>query len=150
MSVARNITLGLAAAAVGAIGLSGGGEAQARDLTVVSWGGSYQDAQKEAYFDPFREDTGIPLLEESFNGGLSNIISMVDTDSVIWDVVQFEDPELRRACQQGYLERLPWDEIGGEDDFIEGGASECGAGTIVWSVIMAYNTDGVDGSPSGW
>lgn len=150
MSVARNITLGLAAAAIGTLGLSGASEAQDRDLTVVSWGGSYQDAQRAAYFEPFQEDTGISLLEESFNGGLSNITSQVETDSVIWDVVQLEDPELQRACQQGYLERLPWDEIGGRDAFMEGGASECGAGTIVWSVIMAYNTDRVEGSPSGW
>ena len=25
----------------------------ARDLTVVSWGGAYQEAQRKAYFDPF-------------------------------------------------------------------------------------------------
>ena len=28
--------------------------ANARDLTVVSWGGAYQAAQKKVYFDPFR------------------------------------------------------------------------------------------------
>jgi putative spermidine/putrescine transport system substrate-binding protein len=27
--------------------------APARDLTVVSWGGAYQDAQRDVYFKPF-------------------------------------------------------------------------------------------------
>lgn len=30
----------------------------ARDLTVVSWGGSYQDAQKAVYFQPFVQAPG--------------------------------------------------------------------------------------------
>ena len=29
--------------------------ALARDLTVVSWGGNYQDAQRKIYFKPFAE-----------------------------------------------------------------------------------------------
>ena len=33
----------------------------ARDLTVVSWGGNYQDAQKKIYFEPFAKETGKPL-----------------------------------------------------------------------------------------
>ena len=32
--------------------------AGARDLTVVSWGGDYQDAQRDAYFKPFMQTTG--------------------------------------------------------------------------------------------
>ncbi len=31
--------------------------ALARDLTVVSWGGNYQDGQREIYFKPFAEKT---------------------------------------------------------------------------------------------
>ena len=39
--------------------------ATARDLTVVSWGGDYQDAQREAYFKPFMQKTGVKMAEES-------------------------------------------------------------------------------------
>ncbi|EFM61794.1 Bacterial extracellular solute-binding protein, family 1 [Brucella sp. NF 2653] len=45
------------------------GPAFARDLTVASWGGNYQDAQREIYFKPFAEKTGKPLLDESWDGG---------------------------------------------------------------------------------
>jgi len=139
---------GVAALAVAALGLST--QAQARDLTIVSWGGAYQDAQREVYFEPFQEETGIGLLEDSYNGGLAKIRSMVQTDTVTWDVVQVEAPELIRGCQQGLFEFIPWDKIGDRSKFIEGAATDCGVGTIVWAIVMAYNTENVDGEPSGW
>ena len=40
-----------------------------RDLTVVSWGGAYQDGQKEVFFKPFNA-TGTKLLDEAWDGGL--------------------------------------------------------------------------------
>lgn len=143
---------GLAAvAAVAAVGLAGwSAPANARDLTIVSWGGSYQDAQREVYFEPFMEETGTSLLEDSYNGGLAKIRSMVQTDTVTWDVVQVEAPELIRGCQQGLFEFIPWGDIGSRDDFIPGAATDCGVGTIVWAIVMAYNTENVDGEPSGW
>src|SRR5207244_12053819 len=42
----------------------------ARDLTVVSWGGAYQDAQREVYFKPFMEKTKTKLAEENWDGGV--------------------------------------------------------------------------------
>lgn len=142
---------GLASAAAAAVAaLVVAGPAAARDLTVVSWGGAYQDAQREVYFDPFQEETGTPLLEDSYNGGLAKIRSMVQTDSVTWDVVQVEAPELVRGCQQGLFEFLPWEEIGERGNFIDGAATDCGVGTIVWAIVMAYNTENVEGTPSGW
>ncbi len=137
-----------AVAAVAAFALSA--PAQARDLTVVSWGGSYQDAQEKVYFDPFSDDTGTALLEDSYNGGLAKIRSMVKTDSVTWDVVQVEAPALQRGCQQGLFAFIPWDKIGARKDFIDGAANDCGVGTIVWGVVMAYNAESVDGQPDSW
>lgn len=150
MATTANFTAGATRIAVGVAMLSIPMEAAARDLTITSWGGSYQDAQRTAYFEPFHEATGTPILEESYNGGLSKIRSMVQTDSVVWDVVQMEDPALKRACRQGLLVELPWKKMGNRAQFIDGGHSTCGAGTIVWSVAMAYNAEEVDGQPSGW
>ena len=41
------------AVAGAALGLAAG-SATAADLTVTSWGGSYQDAQREVFFEPFK------------------------------------------------------------------------------------------------
>ena len=43
--------------AAGLLGLSSGA-ALGADLTVTSWGGAYQDAQREVYFEPFKQATG--------------------------------------------------------------------------------------------
>ena len=40
-----------------------------RDLTIASWGGNYQDAQKKIYFKPFSEKLGKPVLDENYDGG---------------------------------------------------------------------------------
>ena len=67
MTLAKKLTFAacLTALAAGAAVTS----AQARDLTVVSWGGNYQDAQKKIYFEPFAKKTGKPVLDESWDGG---------------------------------------------------------------------------------
>ena len=31
---------------------------------MVSWGGNYQDAQREIFFEPFTAETGTPLIED--------------------------------------------------------------------------------------
>ena len=49
----RKLTALISCAAFGLAGLTQA--AFARDLTVVSWGGNYQDAQKKIYFEPFRQ-----------------------------------------------------------------------------------------------
>jgi putative spermidine/putrescine transport system substrate-binding protein len=41
------------------------GTAQARDLTIVSFGGNFQDAQRELFFQPFSEKLGNPVLDEA-------------------------------------------------------------------------------------
>ena len=66
----RLSTLTLFAAA--AMTLSGA--ACARDLSVISWGGAYQDAQREVYFKPFTAATKIPMTEESWDGGVGTLL----------------------------------------------------------------------------
>ena len=46
-------TMALGAIVAAAIAAGAGTAANARDLTIVSWGGAYQAAQKKVYFEPF-------------------------------------------------------------------------------------------------
>ena len=45
----------------------------ARDLSVVSWGGAYQDAQREVYFKPFMDKTKVKMTEENWDGGVGTL-----------------------------------------------------------------------------
>jgi putative spermidine/putrescine transport system substrate-binding protein len=124
--------------------------AAARDLTVVSWGGNYQDAQREIYFKPFSEKTGKPLLDESWDGGYGVIQAKVKAGKPNWDVVQVEAEELALGCADGLYEKIDWAKLGGKDKFLDSAVNDCGVGAIVWSTAIAYNGDKLKDGPKSW
>ena len=105
------------------IALAAMGSASARDLTVVSWGGSYQDAQRKAYFEPYQKATGNKLIEDSWDGGIGGIRAKVQGGAIPWDVVQVEAEELSIGCDEGLYVPIDWDKMGGKDKFLELGGS---------------------------
>jgi putative spermidine/putrescine transport system substrate-binding protein len=141
----------MAAAVIGA-GLlaAGAGPASARDLTVVSWGGTYQDAQREIYFKPYAKLTGKPLLDESWDGGVGVVTAKVKAGSPNWDVVQVEAEELALGCADGLYEKIDWAKVGGKDAFLPSAVDECGVGAIVWSTALAYDADKLKDGPKSW
>jgi len=92
------LLIGLAALALGSAA------AQARDLSVVSWGGAYQDAQKEVYFKPFMDKTKIKMVDESWDGGIGVLRAKLQGGANNWDVVQVESEELLLGCEEGLFE----------------------------------------------
>ena len=80
--------LTVAAAALAALSLPA--LAQAEDLTVVSWGGAYQKAQNEVYFQPFAKQTGINLIQDSWDGGIGILRSKVEAGTPGWNVAIME------------------------------------------------------------
>lgn len=138
------------AACAGAIMTGGSLDAAARDLTVVGWGGASQIVHRNVYFEPFKKAKGIALTEDSYNGGLAKIKAMVDTKSVTWDAILVEAPELLRGCENGLFEPLPWDKIGSKANYIDAAVSDCGVGSYVWSVALAYDGDVLKEGPKNW
>ncbi len=114
--------------------------AQARDLTVVSWGGAYQDAQRKAIFEPYMQETGRKLVEDSWNGGIGALRAKAEGPPA-WDVVQVEADELVLGCEEGILVPLDWEKLGGKDKYLPEAVHECGVGTIVWATVLAYDGD---------
>ena len=90
-----------------------------RDLTVVSWGGAYQDGQKEVFFKPFNA-TGTKLLDEAWDGGLGVLRTKIKGGNNTWDVVQVEADELEVGCDEGLYEKLDVNKIGGAARYLPG------------------------------
>lgn len=124
--------------------------ATARDLTVVSWGGNYQDAQREIYFKPFAEKTGKPVLDEAWDGGFGVLQSKVKAGAPNWDAVQVEAEELALGCADGLFEKIDWDKLGGKDKFLPAAVNDCGVGAIVWSTAIAYDGAKLAEGPKSW
>lgn len=123
----------------------------ARDLTVVSWGGVFQDAQREVYFDPFRAETGIPLAEDSWDGGIGVLRTKVEAgEANNWDVVQVEAEEAVLGCEEGLFETIDPSTVGGEELYIEGSVTECGVPANVVSIVVAYDGAVFPEGPQSW
>jgi putative spermidine/putrescine transport system substrate-binding protein len=139
--------LGLACAALALLVAAPVGSASARDLTVVSWGGAYQDAQRKIYFEPFTAAEGTKLVEDSWNGGVGTLRAKVEGGNADWDVVQVEAEELYLGCDEGLFELMSFDVIGGKDAYLPAAVHECGVGAIVWSTALSYDGDKLGSSP---
>ena len=139
-----------AAAALALLLAGAEARAQARDLTVVGWGGAAQDAQREVYFRPFQQQSGRRLLEETWDGGVGVLRAKIQSGANNWDVVQVESEELLIGCDEGLFEKLDWPLIGGRDHYIPAAVSDCGVGTILYSFVLAYDRARTPDGPRNW
>ena len=121
-----------------------------RDLTVVSWGGAYQEIQREIFFRPWSQARGQRLLEETWEGGIDVLRARIAARTNTWDVVQVEGEELQIGCAEGLFEPLDWDAIGGRDAYIPAAVHECGVGAIIYSFILAWDRGRQTVAPTGW
>ncbi len=118
-------------------------------LTIVSWGGAYQDSQREAYYKPFAKETGVVITEEEYDGELAKVKAMVDTNSVTWDVIDVDTNHAMSGCDEGILEPIDYAKVGQpREKFVQGAALDCAVGTIVYSTIYAYDADKLKDGPT--
>ncbi len=136
--------------ALAATAVPAAAQAQGRDLTVVSWGGAYQDAQREVYFRPFQQATRTRLLEETWDGGIGVLRSRIASGANTWDVVQVESEELLIGADEGLFEPMDWAAIGGKDAYIPQAVNDFGVGAILYSFIMAYDRARMAQGPTNW
>jgi putative spermidine/putrescine transport system substrate-binding protein len=133
-----------------ALGLACASQAMAADLTVVSFGGANKNAQVKAFYEPYQKSTGDKIIAGEYNGEMAKVKAMVDTNSVSWNLVEVESPELSRGCDEGLFEELDAAQFGKAEDFVPGAIQPCGVGFFVWSTVLAYNADKLKSAPTSW
>ena len=135
--------------AAAALLIGTGALAADKTVTVASWGGSYQEAQSKALFEPAAADTGIEVKQETY-GGMSDVRLQVQTGAVTLDIVASGSGSAARAAAEGLLEKLDYDVID-VSTFYDGLYTDYCVGGDVFSTVYAWNTDtfGEDG-PQSW
>ena len=127
---------------VAMIGLAGAGPAVAEDtITVASWGGAYSMSQREAYYKPAAKEINLTVLEDEWTGTIPEIRVQVETGEYKWHVIDSEGGTVLAACDEGLLEEIDYDLVGGRDIYLPNAALDCGVGTISWATIYAYDGD---------
>ncbi len=129
--------------------------AQADEINVMSWGGAVAAAQMEAWHKPYMAETGVRINSIDADNPATPVKAQVEAGNVTADIADIEPSDLTRLCDEGLLEVLPTDELpdGADgtkaaDDFIPGGLYDCGVGILVYSTMIAYRPDKVDGIAS--
>ena len=120
-----------------------------KSVTIASWGGSYQEAQSKALFEPAAANTGIEVKQETY-GGMSDVRLQVQTGQVTLDIVASGSGSAARAAAEGLLEKLDYSVID-VSTFYPSLYSDYCVGGDVFSTVYAWNTNtyGEDG-PQSW
>ena len=79
-------------------------EAQ-QTLTISSWGGAYQKAQREAWFDVVEKELGIKIKEDT-TSGIADVRAQVASGRPTWDLVQQGNYTCAILDKEGKVEKL--------------------------------------------
>lgn len=120
-----------------------------KTVTFASWGGSYQDAQKDCYCAPFSAGTGAKVLQAG-PVDYAKLRTMVQNGEPSWDVVDVTIEFLYTAAKDGLFEKIDPKAVDLsriEEKF----RHEYGVGDIVWSYNIAYGSQFPEGKgPQSW
>jgi putative spermidine/putrescine transport system substrate-binding protein len=145
----KTIRNGAAACAAAALAALFAGPAAAQQLTVVSFGGAYQEGQSKALFQPAAKALGITIKEETYTG-IADLRLKVKAGAVTWDVVASGSGSAARAGAEGLLEPLDYKTID-VSSFSPGMSQETCVGGDVFSNVLAWNTKTYgDKGPQSW
>ena len=132
-----------------AVGILATGAAAEQTVTIASWGGSYQEAQSKALFEPAEASTGIVIKQETY-GGMTDVKLQVSSGQVTLDIVSSGAGRAANAAAEGLLEKLDYNVID-VSNFYPGMYTDYCVGSDVYSTVYAWNTETYgETGPSGW
>ncbi len=124
----------------------------ADSMTVVSWGGAYQDSQIKAYSEPYAALTGVTFTwDESSAEAVAKLRAMDEAGNITWDLVDVVASDAMRLCDEGLALEIDHDEAlapapdgtPASEDFGDLIVSDCYIPQIVYSTTFGYRTDKV-------
>ncbi|MBS0126086.1 extracellular solute-binding protein [Thetidibacter halocola] len=148
-------TSALTVAAAAAFAASHGN--MAGSMTLVSWGGAYQNSQTKAYAEPYMANNpGVSMTwDESSAEAVAKLRAMNEAGNITWDLVDVEAADAIRLCDEGLAMEIDHDEVlaaapdgsSASDDFGDSIISDCFIPQIVFSTTVGYRTDLVGATP---
>lgn len=132
-----------------AAGLSDVASAQQEPITVVSFGGAYQEAQRLALFRPASQATGIAFREDTMNS-IADIRVQVQAGRVTWDVVAPGGNECVLGAAEGLFEPLDYSVID-KSGFPPSLAQPTWIGNDTYALVIAWQKSKYgENGPQSW
>lgn len=132
--------------------ISGASQAYAEDITFVSQGGAYQEAQSKAILEPAAKKLGLTLKQDSSPKAYPIIKTQVESGKVTWDVVDLPTGDCIRGESEGLFEKLDLALIPNAAQLPAALKDDYSVGYISYSTVLAYRTDAFKGKdvPKTW
>lgn len=103
--ILRTSLLGMIALAVTSVMATPSSASAQETLTIASWGGAYQKAQRDAWFDVVEKELGIKIKEDT-TAGIADVRAQVASGSPTWDLVQQGNYSCAILDKEGKTEKL--------------------------------------------
>ena len=117
-------------------------------MRIATFGGTMQETQQKAYFEPFEKATGIKV---PFAGSdPTKIKAMVETNNIEWDLAQLSRGSIMNLMKTGdYFEKIDYSLV--DDGVDKDYRFEYGLEMLVWAQVIGYRTNSLKGAvPNGW
>ena len=113
-------------------------------VRVCSYGGAFQAAQRQAYFKPFEELSGIKVIE-SEGPDIAKVKAMVDTGNVEYDVGEFDRASVINLSRKGdYWEKIDY-ALFDVDNIDAAFRAKDSVAMLPYGQIIGYRTDAFGG-----
>lgn len=124
----------------------------AEEITFVSQGGAYQEAQSKAILEPAAKKLGLTLRQDSSPKAYPIIKTQVESGKVSWDVVDLPTGDCLRGQEEGLFEKLDPALIPNASKLPAAVKDDYSVGYISYSTVLAYRTDAFseEEAPKTW
>ncbi|MGA1804708.1 ABC transporter substrate-binding protein [Rhizobium sp. HT1-10] len=127
------------------------GFAAAEQITFVSQGGAYQEAQTKAILDPVAELLKITINQDSSPDAWPVIKTQTATGKPIWDVIDTPAKDCIRGGEQGMIEKLDFSKLPNVASMPAEYKSPYSVAYEFYSSVLAYNKKKFgDKPPQSW
>ncbi|RDJ19896.1 extracellular solute-binding protein [Bosea caraganae] len=128
--------MGLSIAAIGVIFI-GAAAADTGKVVISSYGGSFQDAQKKAFFEPYAKATGSRVTDTTGTGH-AKVKAMVASRNITWDVISADAAAYENEVKDDLLEPIDYSVV--KSDGIPADLrKQYGVGYMKFAQNMAWN-----------
>ena len=124
--------------------------AVADQITFVSQGGSYQEAQTKAILDPAAKRLNITIKQDSVPDAWPLVKAQGDAGKPVWDVIDTPPSNCLRGGREGLIEPLDLAKIPNAAKMPEAYRTPYSVAYEFYSSVIGYNTRSLKKTPQSW
>ena len=134
---------------IAVVGAASGAYAEGT-VTIVGWGGTWNEAYKQGVTDPFSAASSIAVTLDEWDGSLAKVRAMAESGSISYDVVSVEAPQMDIGCDEGLFAKLPESVSALSEHYLPGTMHACGIASDTWATVLVYDGNKLADGPKSW